>query len=206
MFGKHRDSAVNEVDARGALLRLTVDNGAWQHIVRHIGDMHADLPVAVFQLAYGEGVVKVLGISRVYGECSDLAEVFAPRHFFIGNAGIDLVGSLLHSLRVAVGQAVLGKYGVHLGVVLPFPAEDIHDHTARCHLVVAPFLDACHSLVTVLCAVQLGARYEDVGSEELRVGHQHGDIVVVYLDLADKRLLLGLDDFHHAGLGVLSAP
>ena len=120
-----------------------------------VGDMHADLPVAVGELADREGVVEVLGVARVDGEGCDAAEVLATGHLLGGDAGVDAVGGLLDVLGIAVGEAELGQDGVHLGVVLTLGAQDVDDLATGVHLVVLPLRDAGHGLVAVLAPLEL---------------------------------------------------
>ena len=63
-LGKHRYGAVHEIDTGGAFLRLLVNERSGPDVVRHVGDMDAHFPIAVGELADGECVVKILGVTR----------------------------------------------------------------------------------------------------------------------------------------------
>ena len=75
LLREHRHGPVHQVYRCAALLRFFVHNRPRLHIVSDIGDMDSYLVVAVFQQLERQGVVKVLCVSRVYGECQCLAEV-----------------------------------------------------------------------------------------------------------------------------------
>ena len=153
-FWEHRYGAVDEVDARGTLHRLLVYHGAFGDVVRHIGDVHAHLPESVLQLSDGERVVEVLRILRVDGAGEHVAEVLAlgivRRCYLCRN----LLGSLLHVLRILIRQAVLREDGVHLHVVVARLAEHVDnlaDHVAV--ILVGPLHDAHYGVVAVLATL-----------------------------------------------------
>ena len=75
LLREHRHGPVHQVYRCAALLRFFVHNRPRLHIVSDIGDMHSYLVVAVFQHLERQGVVEVLCVSRVYGECQCLTEV-----------------------------------------------------------------------------------------------------------------------------------
>ena len=162
--------------------------------------MYAYLEVAVFEWAYRQGVVKVLGVAGVDGEGGDVAHVDALGHFLVGYARTDFVGGLLDVLRVFVGQAVFGQDGVHLGVVLAVASQYVLDLAEGRLLVFGPLGDAHDGLVAVLGALELLARDDDVGGEELRVGVQHTELLLE-ADSADEGLRVLLDNLGDDGLG-----
>ena len=94
-----------------------------------VGNVYAHFPVAVGHGADGKGIVEILGILGVDGECGGVAEVLAASYFLGGDSCIDFVGGFLHVLRVFIGKTVLGENGVYLGVVFAGASEDV-DHSA----------------------------------------------------------------------------
>ncbi len=167
--------------------------------------MDAHLPIAVGELADGECVVKVLGVTRIDGEGGYAAEVLAARHLLRSDPFADSVGGFLHILRIPVGEAELGKDGMHLRIVFPFRSEDIYYLAARIHLVIAPVGDARHGLVAALASAKPALVEDDVGGEKLGVGDERG-IILLYPESADKLLVLRLQNLDHAGFRVLTPP
>ena len=161
-FGEHRYGAVDEVDARGALHSLLVYHGAFCDVVRHVGDVNAHLPESVLELSDGERVVEVLCILRVNGAGEDIAEVLALGVVLRRYLRRNLLGSLLHVLRILIRQAVLREDGVHLHVVVASLSEHVDNFANHVAVIlVGPFHDAHHSVVTVLATFQLSARNDD---------------------------------------------
>ena len=115
---QHRNGAVHEIDGSGTLLRFLVDDGAFEHIMRHVSNMHTHFPHTLFHLANRQCVVEVLGIARVNREGEHIAEVLALGNFLGCDARLYLVGSQLYGFWVSVRQTKLGKDGMHLGVVV----------------------------------------------------------------------------------------
>ncbi len=81
-LGEHGYCAVNQIDTGAPFIGFAVYGCAGFHIVRHIGDMHSHLVVAVSHPSERQGVVIILCVCGVDGECSHLAEVFPAFHVF----------------------------------------------------------------------------------------------------------------------------
>ena len=122
-FGEHRDGSVDEIDRGAALDGLVVDDGVGFDIMGDVGDVYADLPDAVLDLAHRECVVEILGVGGVDGEGRHLAEVAAPGDFAGRDVPVDGCGGLLDLGFEAVGEVVFGQDGVHLGIVVPGDSE-----------------------------------------------------------------------------------
>ncbi len=196
-FGQHRYGAVDEIDGRGALHGLLVDDTPLGDIVRHVGDVHAHLVEPLVELLDGEGVVEVLGVGGVDGAGPRVAEVLALGHVLRRDLARDGVGRVLHVLRVLVGQPVLGQDGVHLHVVVATLTEHVHHLSDEVLvLLVGPLYDFHHYLVVGLAALELLLRYEDVVGEGTVLRHAEGDVLVDAQ--ASHKLVLGalenLDD------------
>ena len=161
--------------------------------------MYANLPVPVGQTLDGQGVVKVLGIGGVDGECGHTAHVAAASHFLVGDARLQAIGNALYVFGVLIGQTELSEDGVYLGIVLACFSQHV-DHLADGAVgILWPLNDACHHLLAGLPATQLVQWDENVGGKEFAVYYQVGKI---FLDLqgADKHLLFALKDLEHLGL------
>ena len=199
-LGQHRDGAVHEVDARGPLLRLAVNDVALLHVVGDVRNMDADFPAILAHGADGEGVVKVLGVVRVDGKGRDRPKVLAPRNLFGRDTGLQLLGRGLDALRVGIGQAVLGQDGVHLGIVLALTAQDVDHLSDRALRVFGPVRNLDHCLVARLPAFQLVLRYEDVRRQGAPFRHEEAE-ALLHLEAAHEGVFLplqNLDDFRLA--------
>ena len=100
--------------------------------------MHSHLVVAVGECAYRQGVVEVLGVLGVDGECGHIAHVDATGYLFGCYTCVDMVGGLLHIGRIAVGESEFGENGVHLGGVLAGLAQNVDHFAAWILLLVGP--------------------------------------------------------------------
>ena len=152
-------------------------------------------------------VVEVLCIVRVDGEGDDVAEVLSASYFLCRDGGIELVGGLLHVLRVFVGQSILREDGVHLGVVVAHLAEHVH-HFAHDVLRVfrRPLCDLHHRLLVVLSPFQLFLGDENVVHEEISVGNEEGE-VAFHLQSSHHLVVCPLQNLGHHGLfDVVFAP
>jgi hypothetical protein len=76
-FGEHVDAPLHQVRRRRARRRLVVHRRPRAQKVRHVGDVHADLVVAVGEQARVQRVVNVLAAGRVDGAHRQVAQVLA---------------------------------------------------------------------------------------------------------------------------------
>ena len=76
-LGDHGDHAVGQVDARAAVAGLLIERRAFADEVRHIGDVHAEQPVAPLDPLQRNGIVEVAGIDRVDRDDHAVGEVAA---------------------------------------------------------------------------------------------------------------------------------
>ena len=203
-LGQHRDGAVHQIDRGAAGEGFLVDRGARRHVVRHVGDVDADLQMAVFEFAEREGVVEVLGVGRVDGESGHAAEVAAAGQVF-GRDGVGyLLGRLLHLGFEAVGQLEFGQDGVHLGVVLARNAQHVNDAPDRLDAPLRPVRDQ-HGHLHAVGGFQTADFRQLVGAV-----HVDPDVIRHILALdngphlpaadhedADMRLRTAVDDLDH---------
>ena len=112
--------------------------------------MHSNLVVAVLQLDQGQGVIKVLGIGRVYGECQCLTEVLTALEILIGDLLRDLVGRILNFRGEPIRKAVLGEDGVHLCLVCARFPKHIGDISMRIGFLPIPAINDGSHLHTLL--------------------------------------------------------
>ena len=203
-LGKHRYCAVHEIDGGASLLCFLVDDGAFEHIVRHIGNVDTHFPHAFLDRADGDGIVEVLGIARVDGEGEHIAEVLALGNLLGRDAWVDAVGSLLHSLWVFVWQTKLSQDGMHLSVVVSALAEDVNHFADRVAGILWPRGDLHQCLLARVSSLQLVDRDEDVVRQRT-VGIDEEGKLLAHLQTADERLLVALDDFDDLSVNLLRA-
>ena len=187
-LGQHGYGPVDEIYARGTFHRLAVNDRAFLHIVAHVGNVDTYLPQALAQLLYGQGVVKVFGVVRVYGAGERLAEIFAFSLVLRRDLAGDLVGGLLHVLRILVRQAILCEDGVHLHIVVACRSEHVDDLAHDVLVVrVGPLCDLYHRLVARLSALQLLLGYYDVAGVERSRCHEKRQLLL-HAQLAHERV------------------
>ena len=144
---EHRYRAIHEVDTRGTLVGLIIDDTTRLDVVADIGDMHPDLIAPFRKRAEGEGVVEVLRITRVDGAGQHPTEVLTLCELLFGDLGRECFSSLLYGLGIAIGEAELSEDGVHLRRVVAGLTEDIDDFPARVLALAVPVGDAHDDLI-----------------------------------------------------------
>ena len=199
-LGQHRDGAIDEIDARGAPLRLLVDDVALLDVAAHVGDVHTHLPAVALQRLDAQRVVEVLGVGRVDGAGPGVAEVLAARYLLGRDARLYLLRRLLYALRILVGESILHEDGVHLHVVVARRSEHVH-HLSDEVLVlcVRPLRDTHHGAVARLATLEPLLRHEDIMDEERLLCDEEGN-VAVHAQLAGEGVLLAMEDLRHHGL------
>ena len=124
---KHVDRALGKVHRRAAVVGLAIERAALLHVVRDVGDVHAQPEMAVRQLLDRDRVVEVARVLAVDGDGDDVAEVGAPADVALGyrSALLDGFGDGLG--RVRVGNAVLADddFGVDAGRI------DVAEHVGH---------------------------------------------------------------------------
>ena len=87
--------------------------------------------MAVVKDLVGNGIVEVLGVSRVYCKDTVLAQVLSAFQILCGNLLWYLFRLSLHFSRKLVRKTVFGQYGVHFRVVLARLSKHIHNLSDR---------------------------------------------------------------------------
>ena len=156
--------------------------------------MDTHLPVTVLQPLDTERIVEVLGVLGVDGTGEHLAEVLTHSQVLLGDLTRNLVGCILHVLRIFVGQAILSEDGIHLHVVVARGTEDVN-HLADRTLVlpIRPLYDAHHGTVVGLSALHLPLGDDDVVGEDIPRSHEVSQ-VLVHLETSHKSILGTLQD------------
>ena len=162
--------------------------------------MHTYLPESLLDGTDGECIIKVLGVTRVYGECNHITEILTSGKCRVINLGRYLIGSSLYVLRIAVGQSVLSQDGMHLCVVLTGSTQYVNDLTNRIAVRgIGPFNNLYHGFLTVTAFLEAGERNEYVTVRLVR-GNQIGELTL-YLKRTYKRVLGAFENLGNLTLG-----
>ena len=78
-FGQHGHGAIWKINRRAAQARLAVQRRTAPHVVRDVGNVHLQLPVAVFQALHVHRIVEITRGLSVNGDDRKIAEI-APPH------------------------------------------------------------------------------------------------------------------------------
>ncbi len=128
---QHRDHQPGQVHAVAALPRLAVERPVPGHEVRHVGDVHAELPLAGRGIVRdGDRVVEVLGVRRVDRDREDLLQVLAAGlllDLLVEHAG-GLARLLDGALRELGAETVRHDDRLRLDVRLARLAQHARDH------------------------------------------------------------------------------
>ena len=196
---QHGNSAVHQIDRRGAFVCLLVDDGARCHIMTHVSDVDTNLPIAVLEFLDGEGVIKVFGIGRVDGKRRHISHVAAFGNFLGRNTGIQSLGGFGDVLRVFVRQTKLSQDSMNLGIVLACHTQHVN-HLADGRIgILGPIYNLDNHLVASLATGQSVQRNKDVCGQELAVSGKLGK-VFHHLQRTDEHLLLALENLYNLGL------
>ena len=187
-LGQHRDRAIHEVDARGALQGFAIDDVALVNVSRNVGDVDADFPSAICKRADGECVVKIFSIARVDRKGEHVAHIFALRDLFRRHAVRNLIRRFLYPLGVSIRQIKLGQNGVHFGVVLPFLTQNIHHFADRTLSLHRPLHDFYDDLVARLAAFQVLGRNEYIVGQHA-AGRDEEGIIFLHFQSAYERII-----------------
>ena len=137
-LGQHRDDRAGEVAAVAAGHRLQVQRAAGGHEVAHVGDVDAQLPLVVGQLAEADRVVVVLGVVGVDRADDLVGQVDADGLLLVSVERIQgVAGLVLHLLREVAGQVELDDDRLEVDVLLAGGTQHVGDDAGRLALVGA---------------------------------------------------------------------
>ena len=74
---QHRNDAVWQINAVTAPPRLAVQRAAWLYVSGNIGDVHAELPTAIWKLLHVDGIVEIPRVIGIDGDDELVAQIFA---------------------------------------------------------------------------------------------------------------------------------
>ena len=82
---QHRDRALDEVHAGGALASITVEGSVGFDEVGDVGNVHADIVCTVVISLDGKRIVKILSVNWIDGKDTLATKVFADIKFSLGD-------------------------------------------------------------------------------------------------------------------------
>ena len=97
--------------------------------------------ISIFKPTERKGIVEVLCVSRVDGECQYISEVTTSLKVLSCNLLRYPVGRIRHFRLKAVWKGILGKDRMHFGVVLARLSEHVDNMSARGHLASWPVVN-----------------------------------------------------------------
>ncbi len=161
--------------------------------------MYTYLPKIRLDLTERQGIIKVLGILWINGESEDITEVLATTNLLLGDASINMFGSLLNSLGIGIGQSVFSQNSVHLGIILASTSQDIDNLTNGILAILRPFRNLYNGLVTCLAIFQETFGYEDIVGQGTVLSEQVGK-VLLDLKRTYETLVRTLHNLHNLSL------
>ena len=195
-LGQHRHDTVRQVSGVAPGARLPVQRAPGPHVMRHVGDVHAELPAARRPL-HVNGVVEIFGVIRVDGE-----DELAPQILPVGGLpGVDLLSNPLrlaqHILGELLGQMVFPEDGKHVHSRVTGQAEALDDFALGIHVAALPGIEPDHHFFTHRRRPWKPA----LGGVHVHVVRKPG---VIGDDI--KELFGRLQRAHHGGVGSLQNP
>ena len=76
--GKHVNGALGKIHRRRPLVPFLIERGAFGHVMRHVGDVHAEPVMSVRQLLDADRIVEVARMLAIDGDRDRLPEIGAP--------------------------------------------------------------------------------------------------------------------------------
>ena len=128
---KHVDGAVGEVDRGGALVGLDVERAALGHVVRHVGDVHAEAEAAVLQPLQRDRVVEVARVLAVDRDGELRAEIGPAADVAISHLGAEPLRLVHRLVAVLVGDAELADDDLVVHARLVDVAQHFEDPPER---------------------------------------------------------------------------
>ena len=127
-LGQHRDHAVGQINARRAIQRLAIQRRARPHEVRHVGNMHAQLPMPVRQPHQRDRIVEIAGIDRIDRDHGFAGQIDSRRmDRFVEPIG--LIASVFeHVVGKMLRQVVFADDRKRIDARLAAAAEHFGDH------------------------------------------------------------------------------
>jgi len=138
-WGKHRNDAVDQIDAVGSFAGFLIEGGAGEDVMGNIGDVNTEFDVTSGKFAKGDGVVEIAGGIRIDGNDKFGAEIFAADGVvgeFDGREG----GGFGKGIgRESGGEIEFSDNGKNVDAGVGRSAEPFEDDSLRVGVAVFPF-------------------------------------------------------------------
>ena len=129
-LGQHGHGAIGKINGSAAQARLAIERRAAPDVMRNVGNVHLQLPVAVFEALHVHGVVEIARRLAVNRDDRQIAEIAPPRALRVAHRMRR--GSRLRQnfRRKLVRQVMLANQNFHVHAEIAGPSENF-DHAAR---------------------------------------------------------------------------
>ncbi len=184
---EHVHGALGEIHRGAALEGLLVERTALTHVVRDVGDMHAEPVVAVLQSLDRDRVVEIARVLAVDGDDLAVAKIGAAGDVLVADRGADALGLGDRLGAVLVRDAVLAKNDLGVDARVVDVAEHFDDSARRSARRRRParHFDGHH--LPRFGIPGLGARDLDVGGQTLVERRDEAETGSIDLIAADHR-------------------
>ena len=129
-FRQHGHGAIRKINGSAAQPRLAVQGRSAPHVMRNVGDVHLQLPVAVFEALHVHRVVKIARRFAVNRDDRQIAEVAPPGALDIAHGMRRRGGFRQHVRGKFVRQMMLADQDLHVHAEIAGAPENL-DHASR---------------------------------------------------------------------------
>ena len=203
--GQHRHHARREVDRGAAQVGFLIQEASLGDVVRDVGDVDGQEPVAVRQPVEADGVVVVARRLGVDGHGGPGPEVGAPGDVLRGHGLGHARGLGLHLGGKGLGQLVLGHHHGEVDARVLDPAESAQDAAGRVAGSARGPGDLGQDHEAGLGVAGLARGNEELVQHPAIEGHDVAAEAAVRLVAAHDPLDAALEDADDPALGALGA-
>src|SRR5690242_3139049 len=130
-FREHRYGTIGEIDGSAAQARLVVESAGGANVMRHVGDVHLEVPVSIGAALHINRIVEVARGFAIYRNDRQTAKVLASCALGITD-GSGAMLRLLHDLsRKKMRKMVLADDNFGVDTKLAWAAQNLDDAAGR---------------------------------------------------------------------------
>ena len=129
-LGQHGHGAIRKINGSAAQPRLAVQRRSAPHVMRNVGDVHLQLPVAVFEALHVHGVVEIARRFAVDRDDRQIAEIAPPGALGIAHRMRRGGGFRQHFRGKFVRQMMFADQDLDVHAEIAGPPENF-DHASR---------------------------------------------------------------------------
>ena len=190
---KHVNGALGKVHRRRALVAFLIERGAFGHVMRHVGDVHAEPVMAVRQLLDADRIVEVARVLAIDGDRDRLTEIGAPFDV-LGADRAERERFLDRRFAVHVRDAVLADDDLGVDPLLVDVAEHLDDLADRPARRGGPRRDFNDDHLARLGRSPLARRHMHIGHDAAIERLHEAETRVVDVEAADDRRIAALEN------------